>query len=77
METASGSIASAEAVGNSRLLDLEGLCEYLGMSKRYAQRLVTEDRIPVTRLGRKLWFDVVEIDRWIKRSTSKPRRGAA
>jgi hypothetical protein len=47
------------------------------MPKRYAQRLVTEDRIPVTRLGRKLWFDVVEIDRWIKRSTTKPRRGAA
>jgi excisionase family DNA binding protein len=77
METDSASIVTAEAVASSRLLDLEGLCEYLGMPKRYAQRLVTEDRIPVTRLGRKLWFDVIEIDRWIKRSTSKPQRGAA
>ena len=77
METASGSIASVEAVASSRLLDLDGLCKWLGVSERYARALVTEDRIPVTRLGRKLFFDVVEIDRWIKDSTTKPRRGAA
>ena len=77
METDSTSILTAEAVRTSRLLDLEGLCRWLGISERYARALVTEDRIPVTRLGRKLFFDVVEIDRWIKRSTTKPRRGAA
>jgi|FreactcultureFD7_1027221.scaffolds.fasta_scaffold10565_4 excisionase family DNA binding protein len=62
---------------SSRLLDLDGLCAYLGVSERYARRLVAEDRIPVTRIGRKLWFDHVEIDRWIVRSTTKPQRGAA
>lgn len=62
---------------STRLLDLNGLCAYLGVSERYARRLVAEDRIPVTRIGRKLWFDHLEIDRWISRSTTKPQRGAA
>jgi len=65
------------ALAAGRLLDLNGICQYLGMSERYVRRLVAEDRIPVTRIGRKLWFNVMEIDRWIARSTTKPTRGAA
>lgn len=68
---------SRSAQTGQRLLDLKGLCGYLGISERYARRLVAEDRIPVTRLGGKLFFDIVAVDRWITRSTTIPARGAA
>lgn len=60
---------------SARLVDVDGLSNYLGLSERYIRRLVSEDRIPVTRIGAgKLFFDIEEIDRWLSRSTSKPGR---
>lgn len=77
LKARNGKTAPVAVTPSTRLMDLDGLCNYLGFTPRYVRRLVAEDRIPVTRLARKLFFDIEEIDRWIKRSTSNPRRGAA
>ena len=60
-----------------RVLDFPDMCKYVGITERYGRRLVAEDRIPITRIGRKLFFNVAEIDRWLTRSTTKPSRGVA
>ena len=53
-----------------RLLDVPQLCDYLGLTERQVRHLVETGQIPVTRLDRRLRFDVVAIDRWIKKSTA-------
>lgn len=52
-----------------RLRDLPWLVEYTGLSKDTIYELVKQNRIPVTRIDRRLRFDIVAIDRWITRNT--------
>jgi excisionase family DNA binding protein len=52
-----------------RLRDLPWLIEYTGLSKDTIYKLVKEGRIPVTRIDRRLRFDIVAIDKWINRHT--------
>jgi hypothetical protein len=66
---------SETPTNSGRLRDLAGISAYLDMSPRYVRRLVEDDRIPVTRFAPRgrLFFDIVEIDRWIARSTGRPK----
>lgn len=52
-----------------RLLDVAGLADWLGLTHRQVRKLVEHRQIPVTRIGSRIRFDIVEIDRWLKRST--------
>jgi len=53
-----------------RLLDVAGVAEWLGLTERQVRKLVENKQIPVTRISeRRIRFDIVEIDRWLKRST--------
>lgn len=56
-------------VQTGRLLDLPQLAEYLGLTERTIKHLVQTKQIPVTRLGRRLWFDVAAINKWVVRNT--------
>lgn len=57
-----------------RLLDVAGVAQWLGMTELQIRKLVERKQIPVTRIGeRRIRFDIVEIDRWLKRSTEEPR----
>lgn len=59
-----------------RLRDLPWLVEYTGLSKDTIYELVKQNRIPVTRIDRRLRFDIVAIDKWIRRHTTSPERAA-
>lgn len=59
-----------------RLLDLDQLCEWLGVPERTVRNWVEEGTIPVTRIDRRLRFDVAAVDRWINRHTTKPEQAA-
>ena len=59
-----------------RLRDLPWLVEYTGLSKDTISELVKQNRIPVTRIDRRLRFDIVAIDKWIGRQTTTPGRVA-
>jgi excisionase family DNA binding protein len=59
-----------------RLLDKAELAAYLGVSERTVLNWVENDAIPVLRIDRRLRFDVVAIDKWLRRHTI-PVRGAA
>lgn len=52
-----------------RLLDVAGVADWLGLTERQVRRLVEARRIPVTRLGRSIRFDIVAVDRWLKANT--------
>jgi excisionase family DNA binding protein len=53
-----------------RLLDLEQVAQFLGVSKQTVYSWVQQDRIPVVRIDRRLRFDIVEIDKWLRRLSS-------
>ncbi len=50
---------------DTRLVDIETVALYLGVTVRHVRRLVAERRIPFVKWGRLLRFDVDAIDRWI------------
>lgn len=53
----------------ARLIDSAELADWLGVSPRQVRRWVETGTIPVTRLDRRIRFDVVAIEKWIKRNT--------
>lgn len=59
-----------------RLLDKAELAAYLGVSERTVLNWVDNDAIPVVRVDRRLRFDLVAIDKWLRRHTTTAR-GAA
>ncbi|MBU6330285.1 MAG: helix-turn-helix domain-containing protein [Acidobacteria bacterium] len=58
-----------------RMRDLAGIADYTGLPVTYLRHLVRNKAIPVTKFGGRLWFDTIEIDKWIRRNTTQP--GAA
>lgn len=53
-----------------RLLDSKQAATYLGTTERHLRDLVYRREIPFTKVGRKLRFDRVRLDRWIDRHTT-------
>jgi excisionase family DNA binding protein len=64
------------AVASGRLLYLKELCEWLGLTQRQVRNLIEKNAIPVTRIDGRVRFDRIEIEKWLARSTTKPRRAA-
>jgi excisionase family DNA binding protein len=58
---------------SGRLIDLPGLCNWLGLSERQVRELVAKKRIPVTKIDGRLRFDINAIDRWLAKSTTPGR----
>lgn len=52
-----------------RLLDLPQLCDWLGLTERTVRNMAAKGSIPVTRLDGRLRFDVVAIEKWLRRNT--------
>ena len=52
-----------------RLLSVPKAAVYLGRSKASVQHLIAQRRIPVVRDGRRVFLDVVELDRLIAANT--------
>lgn len=61
---------------SARMRDITGISDYTGFPVSYLRHLVREKQIPVTKFGGRLWFDTIEIDRWIRRNTSQPGSAA-
>lgn len=56
------------------LWDTGRVAQFLGMSKRYVEQLVREDRIPFTRYGRTVRFHPDRLNEWVLARHSKPVR---
>ncbi len=52
-------------MSKTRLLDVTGAADYLGVSPRFMRRLVAERRITFVKLGRHLRFDINDLDQFV------------
>jgi excisionase family DNA binding protein len=59
----------ATQINTPELMTLEQAGEYTSTSLRFMRRLVSERRIPVTRLGRHVRIQRQVLDAWIEQST--------
>lgn len=56
------------------LWDTPRVAQYLGMSKRYVEQLVRENRIPFIRLGRSVRYHPDELNKWALARTNRAVR---
>ena len=56
----------------SRLLTVDEAAVRLGISVHTVYKMVSEGRIPHTKIGRLVRFDPVVLDQWIKQQTVMP-----
>jgi excisionase family DNA binding protein len=54
-----------------RLFTLREACEYTGLTDDAIRHKAAAGEIPVTRVDRYLRFDKLELDRWIRESTTR------
>jgi excisionase family DNA binding protein len=57
-----------------RLLDIQEVAVYTGLSVHTLYTMVSQRRIPFVKMGRLTKFDRYELDRWIQSHTVKPIR---
>jgi excisionase family DNA binding protein len=57
-----------------RLLTIQEVAEYTGLSTHTLYTMVSQRRIPFVKLGRLTKFDRCEIDKWISTNSVKVRR---
>ena len=60
-----------------RLLDIQEVAIYTGLSVHTLYTMVSQRRIPFVKLGRLTKFDRVELDKWIAGNSVKVRRSFA
>lgn len=57
---------TADPWDGRRLIDIETLARWLGVTVRHVRRLVAEKRIPYVKVGHLVRFDRTEIEAWIE-----------
>lgn len=55
-----------------RLLDVRECSEYLNVSVHLVYKMAETRQIPVTRIGRRLLFDLKRLDAWISENSCEP-----
>ena len=65
-----------ESTIERRLLNMEDAATYLGISKHTIYTMVSQRRIPVTKIGKLNKFDRLKLDAFIEKNTTKPRYAA-
>ena len=58
-----------------RLLSIQEAAEYVGLSVHTVYTMVSQRRIPFTKVGRLTKFDLKHLDAWIKQHTVMPMPG--
>ena len=61
-----------ESLLKMRLIDVEGLAEYVGLSTHTIYTMVSQRRIPYVKVGRLVRFDLGLLDAWLKQHTVMP-----
>ena len=58
-------------VVKARLLTVEQAATYLGRTKEAVQHMVASGKLPTVRSDRRVFVDVVDLDRWIEDNKQK------
>jgi excisionase family DNA binding protein len=57
-----------------RLVGINDIAQYVGLSKHTVYTMVSQRRIPFVKVGRLTRFDMRSIDGWIRQHSVHPRR---
>lgn len=57
---------SGKQVDNESILDIDGLCLLLGMSKKWVYDRIAEKSLPHFKLGHVLKFRKKEVEKWLR-----------
>lgn len=60
-----------DTTSENRFIDFKQLVAGYPLGESHARKLIFERKIPHKRIGRKIIFDRVEIDDWIKKHSAK------
>src|SRR5438067_7768457 len=63
---------SSAAEARRPLLDAAGVANYLGTSERHIRRLVSDRRIPHTKVGGLVRFNLDDVDQWLAANQRGP-----
>ncbi len=58
--------------GKTRYIDKKALSEYLGLSRFTIDMWVCQRRIPFIKMGRRVMFDLQDIEKWISQNKIIP-----
>jgi len=58
---------------NKRFLDVNEAAEYLGLAESTLYTMISQRRIPFTKMGRRTKFDRFQLDKWILSNSVNPR----
>ena len=56
----------------NRLLDIEAVASWLGISPHTLYKMVSQRRIPYVKVGSRVKFDPLKLEDWIKQQTVMP-----
>jgi len=56
----------------NRLLSIPEVARFLGISQSTLYTLVSQQRVPFVKVGRRVLFDPVQLDKWIKHNSKMP-----
>jgi len=68
---------SASQRPEQRLLTVEQAAQYLGRTKEAVQHLIAAGKLPRVRFDRRVYLDIVDLDRLIEKSKDEGLRPAA
>ena len=49
----------------------EEMCELLGIKRRTLSRWIKEGKFPYYKIGKRKWFEKIEIDNWIQKQKER------
>ncbi len=59
-------------IKENRLLSIPEVARFLGISQHTLYTMVSQQRVPFVKVGRRVLFDPDHLNRWIKQSTVMP-----
>lgn len=59
-------------IKESRLFSIPEVARFLGISQSTLYAMVSQHRVPFVKVGRRVLFDPVQLDKWIKHNSKMP-----
>ena len=72
MEEEAYAMSAPKSSPANRLLDIEAVASWLGISPHTLYKMVSQRRIPYVKVGSRVKFDPFKLEDWIKQQTVMP-----
>ena len=59
-------------IKEKRLFSIPEVARFLGIAETTLYTMVSQHRVPFVKVGRRVLFDPVELDKWVKHNSKMP-----